>query len=317
LPHVIHGNVLCEDEDAVKALEYVYNEVKSRIRNDISMPKIVTVIDEVDGYFGEPKTKKIIEPLISYIVKRGRQFGIHLIMGSQRPSGELISPHIISMMERVCLKVKLQKYSENIIESPDGASLTGKGDLLYLSDGKLIHARGYYMDEKGKHEVSNFAAGVASMYPQVKRMIGAVVAGRDAAADEEDGEYAGVDDGIDLFVPDKNRAGVCMYDTKILPFEGDKNGVWGRMDGHTAIHTAPYSPPYDSIQDENVDAIQPHTDDHTDHTTARVRVTDDEIIEMVNGGGSYRDIAKFLKVSLWRVQEAVRKYKDSGGVIAE
>ena len=311
LPHVIHGDVIYKDADMVEAISWIYKKLDERINSDgICTPKIVTVIDEVDRYYSVPSVKKAIAPMIDTIIKDGRQFGIHLVMGSQRPSGDLITAHTLSQFERICFKVKLDRYSENIIESPDGAKLTGKGDLLYLSDGKLIHARGYYMDEKGKHEVSDFARGVAGMYPPALRVLGTAVAGRDAAADEEeDGEYAGLDDGVDLFVPDKNRAGVCMYGDNILPFDEAKSGVWGRMDSHTASYSLPYNP----IQDKNTDTIQPHTD----HTIARPKVTDDEIIEMVNGGGSYRDIAKFLKVSLWRVQETVRKYRESGGVIAE
>jgi len=298
LPHVIHAGVLYEEYDVVKALHYVYASLKERIRDDMCTPKIVTVIDDIDDFFAGEKGKDI-QKMTTFIVKKGRQFGVHMIIGSQRPSGDLISPHTLAMMKRVCLQVELPKYSENIIEKPDGATLKGEGDLLFLDAGQLIHARGFYLDEKKKHEVTAIAAQIAGMYPSARRILGAAVAdAEDADADGDEiikGEYTESGDGIDLFVPNRNRDGdperVCMYDTKILSFGDAKNSVWGHMDSHTAIHTAP------------------HTDNHTGHTAA-AGVSDMDIVEMVNGGAVYREAAKCLNVSLWRVQEAMRKYKE-------
>jgi len=299
LPHVIHDGVLYEEYAVVNALEYVYVSLKERIRDDVRAPKILTFIDDIDDFFAGDKGKDI-QKMTTFIVKKGRQFGVHMIIGSQRPSGDLISPHTLAMLKRVCLQVELPKYSENIIEKPDGAALKGEGDLLFLDSGQLIHARGFYLDETKRHEITSIAAQIAGMYPPARRILGAGAAdGEDAGAagyDAVEGEYPEPDDGFDLYIPDKNRVGdpdrVCMYGSKIIPLGGVKSDVWGCMDGHTAIHTAP------------------HTDGHTDHTTTVADVSDDDIIEMVNGGAVYRDTAKILNVSLWRVQETMRKYKE-------
>jgi len=145
LPHSIYNTVISEDSEVISALEDVVKTLNERIQSDTCEPRLITVIDEIDTYYIDKKVKKELEPLITKIVKAGRQFGVHLIMGSQRPSGDLISPHVISMMKRVCLKVELPKYSQNIIESPKGAQLRGDGDLLYLDAGQLISAQGYYL----------------------------------------------------------------------------------------------------------------------------------------------------------------------------
>ena len=155
LPHVLHDDVLSEDSDVIAALQSVTDMLKGRIQDDICKPKVVIVIDEIDGYFLDKNTGKQIGPLITNIVKKGRQFGVHLIMGSQRPSGDLISAHILSMMKRVCLKVELPRYSENIIEAPDGAALKGRGDLLYFSDGELTRAQGYYLSPDDMRDIVN------------------------------------------------------------------------------------------------------------------------------------------------------------------
>jgi len=300
LPHVIHDGVLSEEMDVVNMLMVMAKELKARINEDKDRrtPKLVGIIDDIDDYFGDKKLKPLIEKPVTYIVKKGRDFGIHLIIGSQRPSGDLVSAHILSQMGRVCLKVQLPKYSENIIEIPDGAKLRGQGDLLYLVDGEPVRAQGFYLP---KEQIPGF---VRQFERAPKRI-------QDDSIIE--GDYREVDDGIDLFVPDRNRVkerdAVCMYDN-ILSFEDAKNGVWNRMDGHTAIHTNTYN----TKREENMDNMQynttVHTASHTEHTAASVDVSDNDIIEMINGGAKYRPTAEYFNVSLWRVQETMRKYKE-------
>ena len=153
LPHVLHRDIISEEKDVIDILKAVMDEIKNRIQDDVCIPKMVIVIDEMDSFF--IKRKKELEPILETIVKQGRQFGVHMIIGSQRPSGDLISAHILSQMERVCLKVKLPKYSENIIESPEGAALKGKGDLLYYNDGELIRAQGYFLSPDDLNAITN------------------------------------------------------------------------------------------------------------------------------------------------------------------
>jgi len=155
VPHVLHDDIISEDTDMIAALTHVTTELNARIQNDVRTPKLITVIDEIDGFFIDKQTKKTIEPMITKIVKSGRQFGVHLLMGSQRPSGDLISAHILSMMTRVCLRVELPKYSKNIIESPEGATLRGNGDLLYYHSGQLTRAQGFYLSPGERQDIIN------------------------------------------------------------------------------------------------------------------------------------------------------------------
>jgi len=152
LPHNQYSSVLSETEDVIGALESVVEELDNRINSDqhITTPRIVVVIDEIDDYFtvakGDKeaaKQKSELETLLTRIAKKGRQFNVNLVMGSQRPSGDLISPHIVRMMTGICLKVKFPACSEKIIDVKDGSKLKGKGDLLCYHDGVLTRAQGY------------------------------------------------------------------------------------------------------------------------------------------------------------------------------
>jgi len=145
LPHNLYPDILHQTDEVIGALGDAVDELNDRIAEGIKHPRMVIVIDEIDDYFGKPKDRKTITPLLRSLVKKGRQFNINIIAGSQRPSGDLIDAHILSMLTRVCLKVELPKYSKNIIEVEDGAFLKGKGDLLCFCEGRLTRAQGYYI----------------------------------------------------------------------------------------------------------------------------------------------------------------------------
>jgi DNA segregation ATPase FtsK/SpoIIIE-like protein len=106
------------------------------------------VIDEADSIIGSSQApvRKAVTEYLSTIVKQGGKFGLHLVLCSQRPSGDLISPHILANISaRVCLKVAKDEYSENVINIPDAARLGGKGDLIWQFEGENVRAQGFYI----------------------------------------------------------------------------------------------------------------------------------------------------------------------------
>ena len=305
LPHVIHDGVLFEEPDVVKALRYAYNSLKERIREDVCTPKIVTIIDDIDDFFaGEMGAE--IQKFTTYIVKKGRQFGVHMVIGSQRPSGDLVSPHTLAMLKRVCLQVELPKYSDNIIQKPDGAGLKGEGDLLFLDAGRLIHARGFYLDEKEQHEATDIAAQIAGMYPPALRIFRADAADRNATG-------AGEDDGIDLFIPNKKEG-------KVLNFHSyaGMTGRNGGMEHGTAEYTGiqrlhenviplernGMEQEYSAGMDENM------PDKGAGGTAERNGTVIDKINELQGQGMTWDDISAEMgipKTSLYRMYKKVVK----------
>jgi len=69
------------------------------------------------------------------------------VLGTQSAAPSVVPSGVLSMIQtRVCLQVASTKYSRIIIDNPDGAKLTGLGDLFYYDGGHLTRAQGYYMD---------------------------------------------------------------------------------------------------------------------------------------------------------------------------
>ena len=348
LPHVIHNDVISKDDDMVKAVNWLYDRMDERINGErrICKPKIVVVIDETDRYYSTPRVKKAVAAKIDTIVKDGRQLGIHLILGSQKPGGDLIPTHTLSQMTRICMKVNMPRFSESIIDCEDGASLTGKGDLLYLLDGNLVHARGYFMDEEGKGEVSDFAAGIARMYPPAPKILEADAADRDAAGADEGS-------GIDLFIPGKtysgkrfagsnNRAGELGDGPDLfIPFEREARVVnFPSYTGRTApdtradSRTAPDThKPHETAERTAADSVRGRTaDSSTDGNTYKTggymgadadgrtpgrRDTVSQIIALHRANKSSRDIAPLVGMGKTKVAEIIKKYEEGLGEIEE
>lgn len=62
------------------------------------LPRILIIIDEVQQLFKDYETQRQITPLIKYIAKQGRSFGIHMLFSSQSYDGCNISSDILAQM---------------------------------------------------------------------------------------------------------------------------------------------------------------------------------------------------------------------------
>ena len=96
-------------------------------------PYIVVVIDEIADLF---RNRPDIEELVLVLVQKARAAGIHLILGTQRPSVDTISgPIRANLPVKICCKVERALDARIVFGTDDfGAhSLIGKGDLLFQS----------------------------------------------------------------------------------------------------------------------------------------------------------------------------------------
>jgi S-DNA-T family DNA segregation ATPase FtsK/SpoIIIE len=174
LPHMVTDGVLCETEEIIGGLQAAVDEMDRRMtarRSDgrAAFPHLLVVVDEVDKLLSDKATRQQVEPLLTRISKEGRKFGIHIAIGSQRPSGDLISPHILANIStRVCLKVSKESYSENVIGSGEAASLGGAGDLLFLHDGGLTRVQGYMIKPEEIERIVEMAAAKHSPAPRLE-----------------------------------------------------------------------------------------------------------------------------------------------------
>jgi len=152
-PHLI-SDIMYSNEDIENTLQYAISEMEDRtaIRLDdrrAQFPKMVIVIDEIDGIIAkaEKGIYSNLAKLVIRLAKESPKYNMSLVLGTQSAAPSVVPSGVLSMIQtRVCLQVASTKYSRVIIDNPDGAKLTGLGDLFYYDGGHLTRAQGYYMD---------------------------------------------------------------------------------------------------------------------------------------------------------------------------
>lgn len=88
--------------------------------------------------------------LLLQVAAVGRAYGIHLVVGTQRPSAELLPTDLRSQLSgRVALKVSDPQSSEMIIGMRGAERLQKPGDALCLFDGQLLRVQGYFIEQAG------------------------------------------------------------------------------------------------------------------------------------------------------------------------
>ena len=128
-----------------------YNEA---VRNDPDrehLPYIVIVIDE----FNDLKmscNNNDPENFTVRIAQKARAAGIHLIIGTQRPSVDVITGKLKgNIPSRIAFMVKQQVDSRTILDVNGAEALTGRGDMLYVattsSDKNPVRIQGAYVSD--------------------------------------------------------------------------------------------------------------------------------------------------------------------------
>ena len=121
------------------------------------MPSIVIVIDELaDLMMTAPDD---VEDSICRIAQKARAAGMHLIIGTQRPSVDVITGLIkANIPSRIAFRTSSQIDSRTIIDVGSAANLIGMGDMLFAPVGaqKPIRVQGAYVSEDDVEEVVNY-----------------------------------------------------------------------------------------------------------------------------------------------------------------
>ena len=136
----------------------MYNE---KVAKDPSlgepMSKIVVVIDELNDLMLQVRDP--VEGLIMSIAQKARAAGIHLIIGTQRPSVDVITGVIkANIPSRIACKVMSNNDSRTILDQKGAEDLLDKGDMLFFPVGKPKPARvqGAFVSDGEVEEVMEF-----------------------------------------------------------------------------------------------------------------------------------------------------------------
>lgn len=134
-----------------------FNERVDRgIIEDEKLPRIVIVIDELyDLKMQVPE----IDDYIIRLTQKARAAGIHVIIGTQRPSVDVITGVIkANIPSRIAFRVPAQVDSRTILDEVGAEKLVARGDMLLKPVGALkpIRVQGAFITEDEREMVTNF-----------------------------------------------------------------------------------------------------------------------------------------------------------------
>ena len=134
-----------------------YNELTKDDPDKPFMPYIVIIIDELADLMMQARDQ--VESSICRLLQKGRASGIHLILGTQRPSVDVVTGLIKSNVpSRIACTVASQVDSRTILDMVGAEKLLGRGDMLYSPVGSMRPERvqGAFVDEKEVENICNF-----------------------------------------------------------------------------------------------------------------------------------------------------------------
>ena len=177
IPHLM-APVVTAPTDAAGALQASVEEMERRYElfaqvgvrdikgyaaateNDPDMPHlpyIVIIIDELADLMMSARDE--VETAICRIAQKARAAGMHLIIGTQRPSADVVTGLIKSNVpSRIAFTVKSQIDSRVILDAIGAESLTGMSDMLFVPVGAMRNERvqGAFVSDKEVEKICEF-----------------------------------------------------------------------------------------------------------------------------------------------------------------
>jgi len=146
-------------EQGVRELASYNNTVKRAGEDDLVLPQIVIIIDELaDLMMAAPSQ---VEDSICRLAQKARAAGMHLIVATQRPSVDVITGVIkANIPSRIAFAVASQFDSRTILDMAGAEKLVGKGDmLLKIGGGKPVRVQGNFISDQEVNDVIEFVKG--------------------------------------------------------------------------------------------------------------------------------------------------------------
>ncbi len=141
----------------VRKLDAYNEKVRENPALGEPLPKIIIVIDELNDIMLQ--VRKPAEDLIMSIAQKARAAGIHLIIGTQRPSVDVITGVIkANIPSRISCKVTSFNDSKTILEQAGAEKLLNNGDMLYVPAGapKALRVQGAFVSDGEVSSVMKF-----------------------------------------------------------------------------------------------------------------------------------------------------------------
>ena len=134
-----------------------YNEITKNDPDMPYMPRMVIIIDELaDLMMTAPKD---VESAICRLAQKARAAGIHLIIGTQRPSVDVITGLIkANIPSRIACTVSSGTDSRTILNTVGAEKLCGRGDMLFspVGQSELQRVQGAFVSDGEVESVVEF-----------------------------------------------------------------------------------------------------------------------------------------------------------------
>ena len=134
-----------------------YNELTKDDPDKEYLPQIVIIIDELADLM--MTTPQDVENSICRLAQKARAAGMHIIVGTQRPSVDVITGLIkANIPSRIAFTVASQVDSRTIINIAGAEKLIGRGDMLYAPVGasKPMRVQGSFVSDSEVEAVCDY-----------------------------------------------------------------------------------------------------------------------------------------------------------------
>ena len=134
-----------------------YNEITADDPDKEYMPKMVIIIDELADLMMTARDE--VETSICRLAQKARAAGIHVILGTQRPSVDVITGLIkANVPSRIACTVTSQVDSRTIIDVAGAENLIGCGDMLFAPVGaaKPVRVQGAFVSDPEVEKIVTF-----------------------------------------------------------------------------------------------------------------------------------------------------------------
>lgn len=144
LPHLM-SPVASSVPESLAILKRVVSEMERRDEEGVTSPHIVIAIDEGTDLL--MTGGKVVDNLLTRIAQRGREAGIHLLVGSQNPSATVFSSMLKANFP-VRLVGRVSSANDARVASGVAGSraekLLGRGDFIAVAAGQVTHFQAAY-----------------------------------------------------------------------------------------------------------------------------------------------------------------------------
>ena len=130
LPHLILP-VINNPKEVPAALNWIIDEIGRRQKSGDKLPRIVIILDELADVMMSDARERV-ESCIGVISKKGSSCGIHMVISTQTPRKQIITPAIkANIVSCIAFRVSSESDSKVILGEKGAEALCGMGDMLF------------------------------------------------------------------------------------------------------------------------------------------------------------------------------------------